>query len=116
LQVAVIEQRNLHGRIGRERPLEQPPNHGVGRFGVVGRAQRHHVLAEFGPGDVLHRTHATVGRKPGAPREQNGKAGQHRRERPRRQMWHRPPHGLGDGAMRSFWSCHGDGSTGRRLT
>ncbi len=117
LQIAIVQKRDLHGGIGSERPLEQTPDRASGRFGIVGRAQRHDILAELGAGNVRYHSHAAIGREPRTAREQGGEADRHARKRrsPAR-MWHGVPHGFGAGALRSFWSCHDDGSTGRRLS
>ena len=62
LQPAIVEQRNLHSRIGGQWLAQQNHHLGAGGGGLGGRPNRGYVLVEFATGDSGHKVHAAVGR------------------------------------------------------
>ncbi len=83
LQVAVVEQRHLHRRVGRQRLGQQACDLLLCPLRLLGARDLDHALADAGTGlaaDALrHLAHAAVGRKRGAAGQQ---AGQREHDRP----------------------------------
>src|SRR5262249_30484941 len=71
LQTAVVEQRDLDRRVGRERASEKAPDCGGCSLGLPGRADRSRVLVELPLRDRRDDAHARIRRKPGATGKQH---------------------------------------------
>ncbi len=74
LQTAVVEQRDLDRRVGREHAPEKAAHPGARGFGLLGRADRSRVLVELLLGDRRDDAHARIWREPGASRKQHHRA------------------------------------------
>ena len=89
LQTAVVEQRDLDRRVGRERASEKAADCGSCSLGLLRRANRGRVLVELLLRDCRDHAHARIRREPGASRKdsrprQNGEDAKLEPECPRR--------------------------------
>ncbi len=63
LQASIVEERDLHRRVGAERRVKQARDFAPRERRILGGADPHHVFVEASAGDCRHRAHPPVGRE-----------------------------------------------------
>ena len=79
LQIEIVEKRDLHGRVGAERAVQQPRHARPHRRGILRRADLNDVLVQPGAGDHGDGVHPAIGRE-GPARAERGCGGDENRK------------------------------------